>query len=247
MGRTSFIAIGVLCALFLSVLMAANASAEQRAFTCSPEAGANDYKDAHCVTNLGVGHGTRGHILITEEDTAIEGTNQSTAGNTTAAQPFILKGTAPTLGITTTVQCTGLSLTGALTNAASSVTAVAVISYSGCTVALPAGKGCVVKGGAFTTNLLVLTTVGQAASKVKVGPSGETGLASITIEKCSFAALNSTFSLAGSFVATASGATLTTTHAGTTGLFFAGKSAGIEGAMTIREEFFGVGDPIVLT
>src|SRR5882757_8683545 len=82
-GRRSVIGLAVLCALVVGAFAAAGASAEQRAYTCTPEAGVKDYAtaDQHCVTNIGSGGG-RGHTLISTAGTKITGTNEKTASGT---------------------------------------------------------------------------------------------------------------------------------------------------------------------
>ncbi|HET7444177.1 MAG TPA: hypothetical protein VFJ57_05910 [Solirubrobacterales bacterium] len=248
-GRKSIIGIAVLCALAFSAFAAASASAEQRAYTCASGVGKKDYKEAHCVTNVGENNGTFGHTLITTAGTKITGTSANTASNTTAGTVSKLKGALS--GVETEVQCTELTGTGELTNDNTepglSVSGTGTIVYKTCTVTKPAGKGCVVKGGSVTTEKLAATTVGQAANKVKFTPAGETNFAIIPIEKCEIAALNNNFPVTGSLVATASGATLTTTHTGITELNtlkFGGVKAGLEGALTIRMEG---GEPITVT
>ncbi|HET7444456.1 MAG TPA: hypothetical protein VFJ57_07340 [Solirubrobacterales bacterium] len=241
-GRKSVIGIAVLCALAPSAFAAASASAEQRAVTCAPEG--SGFSDAHCTT--AGSPGTFSHVNIPNgEATAITGGNEKTASNTTAASVAKLKGALS--GVETEVQCTTVGGSGELTNTATSVSGSGTIEYTGCTVTKPAGKGCVVKGGAVTTEKLAATTVGQAANNVKFTPAGETNFAVIPIEGCSIAALNNNFPVTGSLVATATGATLSTTHAGVTTqntLKFGGVKAGLEGAITISK---AGGNPITLT
>ncbi|MGD9735521.1 MAG: hypothetical protein AB7V58_07940 [Solirubrobacterales bacterium] len=236
-GRKSVLGVAVLCALVFGAFAAANASAEQRAYSCS-EGGAQ-FTDAHC---LSAGSGPYGHVLL-EGETAITGTNANTAEGTSAAAVSKLLGALS--GVVTELQCTGLSGTGQLTNAASSVSGTGVITYEGCSVTKPANKGCKVAGNKVVTETLNGTTVGQAANKLKFTPSGET-FAKITIEGCSIGALNNTFPVTGSLVADTSGATTTTTHAGITSqgtLKFGGVKAGLEGALTIKAG----GDGVALT
>ncbi|HET7444462.1 MAG TPA: hypothetical protein VFJ57_07370 [Solirubrobacterales bacterium] len=240
-GRKSIIGVSVLCALALSVLGVTSASAAQRAYTCTKNVTdlAKQFKDAHCETQ-GTPPQTYGHLLITTANTATHISNAKTASSTTAAAVSKLKGALS--GVETEVQCTGLTGGGALTNAAESVSGTATLEYSGCTVTKPAGKGCVVKGGAITTESLAATTVGQAAGNLKITPAGETNFAVIPIEKCSIEALNNNFPVTGSVVVTVTGATLSTTHSGVTTqntLKFGGVKAGLEGSATL-----GMGTPL---
>jgi hypothetical protein len=177
--------------------------------------------------------------------TSVSGTNAKTASATAAATVQKLKGALS--GVVTEIQCTGSSGSGSLTNAAESVSSTGVIEFSGCSVTAPAGKGCVVTGGKITTKELASTTVGQAAGKLKVSPASGTEFATVSISSCSIAALNNSFPITGSFVASISGATITTTHEGITTqntLKFGGVKAGIEGATTTS---MTLGDPITYT
>jgi opacity protein-like surface antigen len=75
-----------------------------------------------------------------------------------------------------------------------------VLVYSKCGVVKPAGKGCKVKGGGFTSkSLKSLAAPSGETSSVKFEPESGTEIAPIALESCSLATLNSTFSLAGSF------------------------------------------------
>ncbi|MGD9736137.1 MAG: hypothetical protein AB7V58_11105 [Solirubrobacterales bacterium] len=234
-GWKSAVGIAALCALALSAF-AANASAEQNAFYCADNAGSEDFSDSHCVTWVGSGNGSKGHEEFEPyTEYSVTATNAATASGTEVAAVSKLLGALS--GVATEVQCTGLSGSGELINFLTSVETAGVISYSGCTVTKPSGKGCVVKGGAVTTNTLRATNFLQAANTLKFEPSELSALATVTIEKCSVGALNNSFSVTGSFVASVSGATTTTTHAAVTSqntLKFGGVKAGIEGAMTIR-------------
>jgi hypothetical protein len=243
-GRKSVIGIAVLCALAVSAFAAASASAEQRAYTCDSSAAVKEFKDAHCLTKVESG-ATVGHTLLPETSTAITGTNANTTEETKAAAVSKLLGALS--GVVTEVQCTTLGGTGSLTNAAASVSGTGTIEYTGCTVTKPAGKGCVVTGGAVTTKELSATTAGQAANKLKFTPKEGTEFATVPIEKCETASLNNKFPVTGSLIADTSGATTTTTHAGVTTqntLKFGGVKAGIEGALTISTSG---GSPVTLT
>lgn len=246
LGRKSVIGISALFVLAFCAFAATSASATQRAFTCVPGTG---YSDEHCVTAVGGGMGSFEHEEIANgSPTSIDLTTAGTASETTAATVTKLKGTIS--GLETEVQCSGLGFgtsTGMLENTASSAGATGAAEYIGCTVTKPAGKGCVIKGGAITTKVLLGTTEGQETNKVKITPNSGTEFAVTPFEKCSVEALNGEFKVTGSLVATVSGATLTTTHTAITGqntLKWAGNKAGLESAATMAGAEGG--DPIVL-
>jgi hypothetical protein len=103
-------------------------------------------------------------------------------------------------------------------------------------VAVPAGKGCKIKGGKIQTNELRSTTAGTG-SFVKFEPVSGTSMAEFTIEACTVAALNKSYSLTGSFKATPHGATVELSHSSITGeglLLLSGQKAGLEGALTLK-------------
>jgi len=238
-GRKSVIGIAVMCALALSAFAAASASAEQRAYLCWTGAASRDYTDAHC-TNKVAPQSNYGHTLLGTE-VAIAATNGRTVEGTSASSPAKLKGALS--GVETELQCTTVGGMGELSNAAASVSGTGELNYTGCSVTKPAGKGCLVKESKVNTEKLAATTVGQAANRLKFTPAKETTFAKITIEKCEVAALNNTFPVTGSLVATTSGATTSTTHAAITEqntLKFGGVKAGLEGTITI-----GNGTPVV--
>lgn len=242
LGRKSVLGICVLCALAFGAFAAANASAEQKAWECKGAAGEKDFTDPHCKFHITPGEGSFGHKEIKKEvKKAIVGTNGETAKNkegeeTKAAAVSKLLGALS--GVVTEVQCSGLSGTGSMTNAAASVTGEGVLTYSGCTVTKPSGQGCEVEGGSIATENLEGTTVGQAANKLKFSPkSPATKFATIPIKNCTTSSLNNKFPVTGSLIADVTGATSTTTHEGVTTqntLKFGGVKAGLEGALTIK-------------
>jgi hypothetical protein len=244
LGRNSVIMISVVCALAFTALTAANASAEQRAYVCET-GGAHQFEDAHCIvpnTTTGFYH----HQLLPITATSITATNSRTASGTTAATVEKLKGSLG--GVVTEIQCTSLSGTGSLTNAASSVTGTGTLVYSGCTVTKPENKGCVVTGGSVLTTTVKGTTVGQTAGHLKFTPNSGTEFATVPISGCENTALNNNFPVVGSLVANVSGATTTSTHTAVTAqglLEFGGVEAGLEGALTITTG--GLHIPVVLT
>jgi hypothetical protein len=241
-GRNSSFGIAVLCGLAVCAVAAGNASAAQKAFTCSPTAASKTFSDAHCLSAGGTNFG---HVAIAET-TSVEATNANTASATTAAQPWKLEGFDA--GINTLIECTTASGTGSLTNQAAFVEGTGFLHFTGCVVLIPINSGCVVKEGKVDTEELSATTNGQPANKLKVQPVAGAKLAGVTIESCKVAGLNNTTPLTGSLVADTSGATVTTTIAGVLGqktLKYAGANAGVEGALTFKKS--GGGNPITLT
>jgi hypothetical protein len=219
----------VLCGLFV-----ASAQAEQRSSTCVPEAGA--YSDAHCVNKTGSG----GFNLVeissgTEINTTA--TNAKTASETKAAAPEKMRGALS--GVEVEFECASASGTGTLLNGTTSSTATGTLTYSDCIVTKPAGRGCAIKGGSVTTNKLKSTTAGQTGANVKVEPASGTELGSVPLEGClANKPPSANYPATGSFVASTSGATQTTTEAAITaqGTFLLGGNlVGAEGALTISK------------
>jgi hypothetical protein len=249
-GRKSVLGILALCALAFSAFAAPNASAEQRAFTCTKAAKTKTFHDAHCLDSKTTPF-EYGHELIAEGvETEITATSAKTAAGTTAGEVSKLKGALS--GVVTEVQCKTVHGIGHLKNGPSSVSGTGILTYSECEVTLPAGKGCKVTGGKVETKNLAATTAGQAANQLLFKPNAGTEFASIPIEGCSIPALNNTFPVTGELTATTSGATTTTKHETITTqnkLKFGGVKAGLEGAITISMNEAGnkPGEAIVLT
>lgn len=244
MGRKSLTSIVLLFAFVLSALAVSNASAFQRAYTCTPLASVKDYNDQHCVTNVGAGNGSRGHTLISTANTEIAVTNAKTAAGTTAATEWKLRGTLA--GFEVEIRCTGLLGEGILTNAAASVSGTGTARFTGCTVAAP--PGCSVPGGKITTEELSGTTAGQAAKTVKFAPKAGIKLATVPIGGTGCAIPENNYPVTGSLIASESGATLTVTHAAITTqgtVVMGGVISGVEGAATFS--MAGGGEPITLT
>jgi hypothetical protein len=249
MGRKSVIGLAVLCALVFSAITVASAfAAPGRAWTCK-KGGPNQFNDEHCINGTG---GEYGHVAIANglPKTTIVGTNAKTASGTVAAEVSKLK--AKIAGIATEVQCTGVSGTGELENSAGSVSGSGQITYSGCTVTLPAGRECAITGGEIKTKPLAATTAGLTNNnelKFEMA-AGETEFASIPIKGCKEnSPPEGNYPVAGSLIATTSGATTTTVHSTITAqntLTFGGNAAGLQGALTISMSGAG-GNPIVLT
>jgi hypothetical protein len=235
MTRHGSFGIAMLLLLVCCGFAAAGAQAEQPAATCVPEAGA--YSDAHCKTETGSGKFKLVEIPAgTEIKTTT--TNAKTASETTAAAPARMRGTIA--GLETEIECTGVSGSGTLTSGTTSASGTGTFTNTGCVVLKPAGRGCKVKGGSLTTNLLKSTTAGQTGTNAKVQPASGSELGSIAIENClNNKPPNTTYPISGSFVSSGSGATATTTEAAITSqgtLTFGGNAAGIEGALTTSKE-----------
>ena len=232
-GRKTLVGIALTCVLAFSAMAAGSTSAGQWAYTCL-KGGSADFADAHCVTKSLTG--PYGHVVVAEAKLAVTTTNEKTASETTAAAASVLTGSVSS--IPTQVTCTTVSGTGELTNSSSPanhVSGTGILTYTGCSVTVPAAEGCQVKGGMYTTKTLSATTEGQAANKLLVKPSTGTEIAAVSIESCTNATLNNTFPVTGSFVASTTGATTITTHADTTAqgtLKLASAKAGLEGALT---------------
>jgi len=245
----SVLGIAVLFALALSAFSAANASAlGTTAFTCV--SGGTEFEGAHCLSGGG-GAKEFKHVALTENPTSITATNANTAVGTTASRPSILSGTLA--GVKTKLECTTTHGTGTLENKVEGemvAHAEGILTYSGCSVLEPAGKGCVVKGGTVETAQLTGITKGPAMN-AEIKPKVPSTFATITIEGCSVSALNNPFPVTGSLVAEITGATVTSTSEATTTqntLKFGGNKAGLDGALTLKGPgASGSGNPIVVT
>jgi hypothetical protein len=245
-GRRSIVGIAALLALVVCSFAAANASAEQKAYACIEGSTPKEFSDAHCVTP-NTTSGTFHLSVEPESSVSITGTNAKTASSTTASTPAVLNGTLS--GIETELECSKVSGSGSLTNAAASVSGKGTINYTECIVKKPAGKECLVSGGAVTTNPLTATTVGQAANKLKFSPETGTEFTKIKIEHCTVAALNNSFPVTGTLLGNTSGATTTTVAStvkteGT--LKFGGNPAGLGGSITISASSGSLLGPLVL-
>jgi hypothetical protein len=227
-GRRAIVGLCMLCALMISAVAAQGASAEQ-AYTCGANLGNKDFSDSHCKTNVGSGNGGFGHLLITEK-TNITGTSEATGS------PTVTKLKSVQAGVTLEIQATSVSGTGEMENSGGNASGSGTLTYKGVTVTAPAGKGCSVVGGEVKTNKLAATTAGLT-KQLKFSPfEGET-FASFEVTGCSNAALNHVYTAKGSVKGDVSGATTTTTHAGTTEqntLSLSGQKAGIEGSLMIK-------------
>lgn len=221
----------------LSASAATGASASTTAYTCASTASGAQFSDAHCLTkSSGVGYK---HVVITGLS-GFSATDLNTSGETTAGTPVRIKGTVS--GVETEISCTATSGSGLIGNSEKSgemiVHMTGSLTYSFCSVNKPAGKSC--KAPVSITLPFTATTEGQGAA-LKFTPVEGTEFVGITISGCTVAALNKTFPLSGTFTATPSGATVSTTHAGITGqgtLTFGGQVAGLQGSVTFTGESF---------
>lgn len=238
-GRRSVVALAVLCALVLSAVSVASASATE-AVECSSSASKIDKFGAHCLAVPAGKTANFGHLGLSAGSHEFTATNANTASETTAGAVSLLAGVIS--GVAVEIQCTGVSGTGSLENAGSQTKGTGVLTYAGCTILKPAGRGCVVHGGSITTNSLAAESEGASSLKFKPA-SGET-FVSITWEKCTVSALNNTYPVTGTMKATVTGATTTSTEAGVTEqntLKFGGSKAALAGALTIKSAASGNG------
>ncbi len=144
-------------------------------------------------------------------------------------------------GIAAEIVCTGASSTGHLTNRTNGAKEMfvegtkTVITYTGCTAPKPTGQNCKVKGGEVKTAEIVSTTLkkGMAA---EFTPASGTLFATITLEGCKTAGLNTTYKVEGAVIVPITGSTLVTTEAQTTTdnkLKFGGQKAGLASTTTV--------------
>ncbi|HET7444295.1 MAG TPA: hypothetical protein VFJ57_06525 [Solirubrobacterales bacterium] len=247
-GRKAAACIGMLCALapFSTPDTGTAASNGTTAFTCakvSPEKEEGTFKGMHCRSG-DAGTGDYAHMAIpVDTKTTLSGTNSSTASETSAAAPTLLKSTI--FGLPIEFVATGVSANGWLMNrlakggehfAEGSVT----ITYTGVTVMYTggeegAGVGCKVKNGSFETNPIKFTTAGQKMTP-KLSSEGGEPFANIQMEGCAYEPLNIAWPTKGSIAGSADGATLTFAHTDTTAansFTFGGAKAGVEGSLTL--------------
>lgn len=234
------------CLLVFVAFAADNAAAEPvgyTAFSCSEATTGAKFSDSHCKTGATGGAGFKHQAIASGSPKSITGTNANTVGNTTAAAPTILKGKIA--GVKIGINCTGVSMSGTLTNVAEaeemSANGTGVIAYTGCTVTEPAGKGCKVLFGTITTNELTATTKGEGMSMEIAPRVATTTLAEIPIEGCAGGVPpNNSYPVSGTLIVPElelSGATLTTNEALVTAsglLKFAGQAAGLETSVTLK-------------
>jgi hypothetical protein len=205
------------------------------AVTCKSTPSTGFFSDAHCTTKSTGGnysHETIGNGKSTE----LAVTNSSTCEETKAACPLKLKTTIA--GVPLEITVAKISGSGSIQNSLvgeeHQTTATTALLFEEATVTLPAGKGCQVEGGKFTSSELSLSTGAQGMS-VSVAPTAGETITSFTVKSCSVGALNNEYLLKGSFKGAPSGATLGFTEAATTEPFLLrlfGQKAGIDGQLT---------------
>jgi hypothetical protein len=249
-GRRAVIGLCMLCALFVSAIAAQGASAKgTTAFTCAPAEGTPvGFSKEHCKRADAVSTGAKfKHVEIANGTTTeLSGTNAKTNSETNASENFDISGVIG--GIPVTITASTVGLTGVITNSEVGGEMIAslsgTLSLTGMVIDLPAGQGCVVKGGALTTKKLKATTAGEptpeeetnAGMFLKFEPNEGTVVAEVSIEKCTTTALNGTFNLTGTIKGRPDGATtvFTTSDTETQGtLKLAGQKATLNGKITL--------------
>jgi hypothetical protein len=201
-ARTTTVGLMLLCALAFSAASAPSAMAKgTTAYTCVFEAGKGEFEDADCSKNVGAGKGNFQHVAITPGA-------EPEIKDSLISKSFILKG--KTVGVNVTIECLETQGSGKITNAVKGEEMVntgsgLTFTFSKCTVTEPAGKGCEVKGGGFTTKTLKSTT-----EEMEVKFSAEVGnvVAEFTLQKCSVPALNKTYKAEGTFIGIPNGSFL---------------------------------------
>jgi hypothetical protein len=244
--RRAAVGIAVACVLAVSAFGAATAAGQSTWQTCKPSGAPFGFSDAHCV-NKGAGWIHEVVPVGGFPPTLATFTNVSTAVATTASTPWKLRGTIA--GVEAEVECTEVNGSGSIENSAETgASASFVLENAGCTVTKPAGKGCVISGGKFSSEKVSATTAGLEAGEVEVAPASGTTLLSVKIESCSISGLNKTFPVTGSYRVAPGGATWATSHEVTTArksLQLGGNTAGINSAVTMK--MAGGGNAITLT
>jgi len=234
------IGLSLLCALLLSVIAAATASAEgTTAFTCkATKAGGAGFSDEHCTKAVSTGATFSHEEIPPGTATKFKSTNNET-GSTTST--FRFKGTLA--GVAFELSATGVVSEGTITNEVlddvmQSVGKEITVHFTGVKVTAPAGIGCKVKEETLLTNRLRSVTV-EGTSPTTTGVKYEPELVGqsflgIKLEGCSNPELNGTFPVTGAALATPEGATLDFTEASTAGLKFGGNKASLTGKLTRR-------------
>jgi hypothetical protein len=249
-GPRAIFGLCIACALLVSAVAAQGASAATTAFTCAEGAQKATWSDAHCTNTAGTAK--YGHVLVTKK------TNVTIAPGTQFEGKQRLK---PTInGIAIEFVATGVSGTGAIENTEVGAEMVAkgtgTLTYTGMTVAKPAGKSCVIReaGGEgklemVTTNKLAVQTTNEMG--LKVTPFEGTTVAKFRLEGCkgseALEGLNKDYEVTGSIVGTPEGGEVTFIHTGTTAqetLFIGASKTGLEGSLTVKGES---GDALTIT
>jgi hypothetical protein len=214
-GRKAIFGLSLICALAFATFGAANASAlGTTQFTCKPGSGAG-FKDAHCKEAVPSGASFVHEGIAENTDTAILGTNLNTDGTRNSAT-WIFSFVSVSIEIT----CEIVKATGTARNIKDGAGVMQVhgtgitVHYEKCKVLKPAKGECVIPGETITTEKITSTTFENGAEEgVEFKPEGATPLFNIKFEKCKNAALNQTYSIDGSYKASASGTTQEVTPA----------------------------------
>lgn len=263
-GRRAVIGLCMLCALAFSAFAAQSAAASTKgttAFTCK-NVGTNlgKFTKAHCKPG-DAGTGNFEHVGIAANTTTeITGTNDKTNADTSGPTEARLK--AIIGGVETELVATTVHGTGTMTNAIETAEqpnpgehyahGTGTITYTGVTVAKPAGKGCKVftdtlpgktKGaeGVVDTRPLIATTTGEGDFVKFEGEEkdalGNPIFASFFVEcTTKVPALEGTWDVIGSITCKTDGATILCDHNEITTqnkLKAKGNKAGLSGALTI--------------
>jgi len=252
-GRRAMIGLALLCALVFCALGATSASAVgTTAFTCvETKAKEGDFTDAHCGNQVKTGEGLFAHTAIEpNKETKISLSNEKTASETKAAQPFDFAGTLS--GLKIEFSCTTVKGAGTLVNEEPEAkvmrtTGDAVIEASKCTVKLPAK--CTVKEP-FTWDTHFKTYENGAEMGIEFTPKNEKqfGFWELQGSECSLKGKST--AIEGSFKGTVGGttegkgATIGFTAASTTGLKWGGNPYTLVGSVTPR---MLEGNPITFT
>lgn len=182
----------LLCALCACAVGAGSASATTF-YVCEEGAGEEEtFSDAHCETKGAGKWVTRAPI-------------ESTVKEVTPTQTtiFSLEGFKLN-GFVAKVSCETLSGTGKNTNIVDKGMLMQVegkemvLEFTQCTVKEPAGFGCLITGGKFTTKKMSsLTETVAGVTKVKFTPESGTLIGEVSIEKCSEPKVNGTYKVEG--------------------------------------------------
>jgi hypothetical protein len=236
--------IGLFMLLVISVLSVQKASAETTAFACSKSVTNKTWSDAHCLNEGGFKQFGHKEFHVPTEITGAPGT--------TSEGVHRLKATVN--GITTELATSGgVSGSGTAENAKFGELVAkgeGTLTYTGVTVAAPAGKGCRaytnnggVKGeeGVIHTNPLKAETNAEMGVKI-VPATALSAIATFIIDGCTgseaLESLNQKYSLEGSVIGEPNGGEVKFTHAGVTSqgtLKFNGSiKAGYNGGISVK-------------
>jgi hypothetical protein len=254
-GRKAAVGLCMLSALALSAFAAQGAAASKgtTGFTCKEVKGTPGtvgFKDAHCKEAAEGEVVKYEHFAIPQDtNTEIKISNETTNGE---RPPLRFKTTISGVAVelqASTIEGFAKAFENKLTGTEHYIQGVDMITVTGVTVTLPAGKGC--KGFAVGTggtgggsekgkeSTVILhplnATTKEQGDALKFSPASEETLATFLIEGCSISPLNGTYNVTGSVKCTPSGGTCNfseteTTTAGT--LKTAGQKVGIEGTLT---------------